>query len=141
MERSDADAAAINTRLARRLGAPLTVRVTNNARTMLSVRRVAGVRHVRLHNMFVDAPDEVIDAVARYLAHGDRAARVEAVRLIWESRSHRGRETAGQPEAPLDLRNTQSLDQLRSRHSDVGARLHKLQLSLRHGGAGDEELV
>ncbi len=73
--RDDADAGlSLEDRLARRLGAPLVVTVTDNRRTMLSIRRVEGVRHVRLHHMFAEASPEVIDAVARYLAHGDRRA-------------------------------------------------------------------
>lgn len=67
-------AAALASRLTETLGAPLVVAVTDNRRTMLSIRRVAGVRHVRLHHMFADAPAEVLEAVARYLAHGDRRA-------------------------------------------------------------------
>ncbi|MFO0605054.1 MAG: hypothetical protein U0324_17875 [Polyangiales bacterium] len=65
---------ALAAKLAARLGRPLEVRVTDNARAMLSVRHVGGVRRVRAHAMFVDAPDDVLDAAARYLAHGDRAA-------------------------------------------------------------------
>lgn len=100
MERFDTEVTAtINARLRRRLGAPLTVRVTNNARTMLSVRRVEGVRHVRLHSMFVDAPDEVIDAVARYLAHGDRAAGRHIDRYIREH-AHRIERPRRAPVAP-----------------------------------------
>ncbi len=67
-------AAALEAHLARTLGAPLSVTVTDNRRTMLSIRRVDGVRRVRLHHMFADAPADVLDAVSRYLAHGDRRA-------------------------------------------------------------------
>ncbi len=66
--------ATLEARLSRALGAPLRLTITDNRRTMLSIRRVADVRHVRLHHMFAGAPVEVLDAVAGYLAHGDRRA-------------------------------------------------------------------
>jgi len=64
----------LRARLTARLGHPLELCITDNARTMLSVRYVGGVKKVRAHAMFIDAADDVIDAAARYLAHGDRAA-------------------------------------------------------------------
>lgn len=68
------DVVALEALLSKALGAPLRLTITDNRRTMLSIRRVANVRHVRLHHMFAGAPSEVLDAVARYLAHGDRRA-------------------------------------------------------------------
>ena len=72
--RTSAAPATLAAKLAARLGRPLEVRVTDNTRAMLSVRHVDGVRRVRAHGMFLDAPDEVLDAAARYLAHGDPTA-------------------------------------------------------------------
>jgi hypothetical protein len=60
--------------LSRALGTVTHVTLTHNRRTMLSVRRVEGVRRVRLHSMFADAPTRILDAVSRYIAHGDRHA-------------------------------------------------------------------
>lgn len=84
----DNEAHPLALRLTLALGAPLTVTVTDNRRTMLSIRRVAGVRNVRLHHMFLDAPEEVVAAVARYLAHGDRRAGAQIDRYIRDNGHH-----------------------------------------------------
>jgi hypothetical protein len=59
--------------LSPRLGA-CDVVCTENRRTVLSTLRRAGRTVVRLHRVFTRAPDDVIDAVGLYLAHGDRRA-------------------------------------------------------------------
>lgn len=66
--------AALEVKLQADLGPAVKLTVTDNRRTMVSVRRRGGVRHVRLHHMFTDAPTEVVSAVALYLADGDREA-------------------------------------------------------------------
>jgi hypothetical protein len=64
-----------------RLAAQLAARVgdcrvilTQNRRTVLSSRREPAGLVVRLHRVFADAPDDVVDAVGRYLATGERRA-------------------------------------------------------------------
>jgi hypothetical protein len=57
-----------------RLG-PLTRVLITDTRTVLASQSVrAGVRTVRLHQMFLDAPDPVRQALAQYLESGDRRA-------------------------------------------------------------------
>lgn len=57
-----------------RLG-PLTRLIITDTRTVLASQSVkAGVRTVRLHQMFLDAPEPVRRALARYLEDGDRRA-------------------------------------------------------------------
>jgi hypothetical protein len=53
--------------LEKRLGRPLSLVVTENSSTMLSARAKEGVLHLRLHRMFLNAPQEVLDEIARYL--------------------------------------------------------------------------
>ncbi|NVB42756.1 hypothetical protein G6O69_33350 [Pseudenhygromyxa sp. WMMC2535] len=65
--------------LEHRLGAYLRrgrarVVITDNLRTMLSVKRGAGVLTFRLHHMFIDAPPMVLRAVANYAEAQDREA-------------------------------------------------------------------
>ena len=56
-------------------GAPrVAVRVTDNVHTMLSFKRRAGYLEVRLHHMFLAAPDPVIAALARYIRGVDPTA-------------------------------------------------------------------
>ncbi len=57
-------------------GAALEVTITNNRSVMISVNRQPRHRRygVRLHHMFVDAPDALMEHLARYILHNDRAA-------------------------------------------------------------------
>jgi hypothetical protein len=61
-------------RLRARVGGPLAVCVTDNTHTMLSFGRRAGVLQVRLHHMFLAAPQEVVGALADYVRSGDPRA-------------------------------------------------------------------
>lgn len=48
------------------------VLITDNRTVLLSQSQKEGVRTVRAHQMFLDAPEEVRRAVGHFLAHGDR---------------------------------------------------------------------
>lgn len=48
--------------------------VTDNRHRMVSHTRVRGKLRVRVHMMFLDAPDRVLDALVRYVVHGERQA-------------------------------------------------------------------
>lgn len=70
-----------------RLG-PHTRVVLTDARTVLASQSVKrGVRTVRLHQMFLDAPHEVRDALARFLEDGNRRAG-KLVDAFIEGREH-----------------------------------------------------
>jgi len=75
------------------LSAPVSVTLTDNHSTMVSVRRRGGTLRARVHYMFADAPDRVLRALARYIARADRrdsallAGYVEANH--WRIRQHR----------------------------------------------------
>src|SRR2546423_677381 len=65
--------------LARRIsvhvGVPVRLAVTDNRSTMVSYQRRSGqVLALRLHHMFLDAPEHVVEAIARYAGKGHRAA-------------------------------------------------------------------
>ncbi|HYA89091.1 MAG TPA: hypothetical protein VEI57_18795 [Nitrospirota bacterium] len=53
--------------LSEHLGISLVLVLTENSRTMLSVRRRDGVLHVRLHRMFLNADRQVLDEIVSYL--------------------------------------------------------------------------
>ncbi len=63
-------------RLAVRVGGELKVLLTvhDNKSTMISFRRQPPVLKVRLHHLFLEAPDAVVDAIADYAARGRRSA-------------------------------------------------------------------
>ena len=89
---TDLDAEAqesLRDELQARLGAHLVrgrarVVVTDNVRTMLSIKRGQGVYTFRLHHMFVDAPPLVLRAIANYAEQQDREA-AELLRAFIDS--------------------------------------------------------
>jgi hypothetical protein len=70
-------AASLAQHLARDLGMPVRLSVTDNRSTMISFRRAPSALRLRLHHMFLDAPDPVLQAVADYAGRGrSQAGRV-----------------------------------------------------------------
>lgn len=61
-------------RLSRELGLPVRLSVTDNRTTMVSFRRAPQALRLRVHHMFLDAPDPVVQAVADYAGRGHRPA-------------------------------------------------------------------
>lgn len=61
-------------RLSRDLNVPVRLSVTDNRSTMVSFRRAQSNLRLRLHHMFLDAPEKVIRAVADYAGRGERHA-------------------------------------------------------------------
>ncbi|NVJ21410.1 hypothetical protein HUW62_09285 [Myxococcus sp. AM011] len=75
-EREEAllQAASLARRLAVELGAPVHLRLTDNRATLVSFRRVAQGLRLRVHHLFLEAPDEVVRAIARYAVRSDASA-------------------------------------------------------------------
>jgi hypothetical protein len=92
--------------LAVRLDAGVRLTVHDNRSTMVSFRRDGPGVHYRIHHMFLDAPDEVVGALAAFAGTGREAAarRREAGRRIdaWVRR-HRHR-ISGPRAVPLQPR-------------------------------------
>ncbi len=63
------------------------VQLTDNKTVLLSQSERDGIRQVRVHQMFLDAPTPVRDAMATFLAHGDRASG-RVVDAFIEERGH-----------------------------------------------------
>lgn len=63
-------------RLRPHLSGDLRLTITDNRSVMISVQRDPRHHHykVRLHHLFVDAPDRVLAALGRYISHNDRQA-------------------------------------------------------------------
>jgi hypothetical protein len=62
--------------LSANLRIPVRLSVTDNRSTMVSFRRSANALQLRLHHMFLDAPEVVVRAVADYAGRGNRLAGV-----------------------------------------------------------------
>jgi hypothetical protein len=69
-----ARAEALAFRLSAELRMPVRLAVTDNRSTMVSFRRSANALQLRLHHMFLDAPEPVVRAVAEYAGRGNRLA-------------------------------------------------------------------
>ena len=65
---------ALERRLTLANGGPVILSVTDNVRQMVSHTLTSGVRQIRLHHMFLDAPAVVQEALVRYVVAGDRVA-------------------------------------------------------------------
>jgi hypothetical protein len=61
-------------RLSRDLGLPVRLSVTDNRSTMVSFRRAPSNLRLRVHHMFLDAPEPVVQAIADYAGRGRRGA-------------------------------------------------------------------
>lgn len=62
--------------------------VTDNRRRMVTHTLAGRVLKVRVHMMFLDAPERVVQALVRYVVHGDRRAS-EIIGEFIEKNSHR----------------------------------------------------
>src|SRR5437899_11989560 len=61
-------------RIAADLGARVRLVVNDNRSTMVSYQRESGELTLRLHHMFLDAPEDVVQALADYAGRGRRRA-------------------------------------------------------------------
>lgn len=73
-EQTFAKAERLAFRLSRELGLPVRLSVTDNRTTMVSFRRAPQALRLRVHHMFLDAPEPVVQAVADYAGRGKRHA-------------------------------------------------------------------
>jgi hypothetical protein len=86
------DAPSLESALARESGKPLCLVLTDNRSVLLSFKREAGRLLLRLHRMFLHAPDAVVASLARNLRKRGRAAGGE-VRRFMNANLHRVRKT------------------------------------------------
>ncbi len=84
------DAPSLEAALAHAAGKPVRLVLTDNRSVLLSFRREEGVLQLRLHQMFLHAPDAVVTALAKNLRRRGRAAGGE-VRRFMNANLHRVR--------------------------------------------------
>jgi hypothetical protein len=63
-------------------GQPVVLSITDNRHSMIHAARKDGVLRVRLHHMFLDSSQGVVDALARFLVYRDRDASNAVGRFI-----------------------------------------------------------
>lgn len=83
---------ALERRLNQAFDGVVQLSVTDNRRRMVTRTQANGVLRVRVHMMFLDAPERVVEALVGYVVDGDRDASVVVGEFI-EKNSHRIRAT------------------------------------------------
>lgn len=73
-------------RLKARVDARVSLAIHDNTHTMISFERRRGEYRVRLHHMFLAAPDSVVAALGQYLRGGDAASSAVLDRFIQQNR-------------------------------------------------------
>lgn len=105
-------------RLKARLGAQVSVAIHDNTHTMVTFqkKRTVGssVWRLRLHHMFLAAPDSVLVALARYVRDGDLDASAELDRYIDRNKAFIRKVS------PAQLRKRLRIEPV-GRHHDLGA--------------------
>jgi hypothetical protein len=89
--------AALEVSLRSAVDVPLRLTITDNRRTMISLRRGQHFVEVRLHHMFLQADGPTRDALSAYLFLSDRRAAQHIGRFIEQHRGHIRREAARRP--------------------------------------------
>ena len=79
---------ALERKLEIALSSPVQLAVTDNRQRMITQTRERGTLRVRIHMMFLDAPERVQDSLVDYVAFGDREAS-QVVGAFIEKNSHR----------------------------------------------------
>ena len=87
LDRAYARASGWSRALAKRLGQPIRLVVTDNRSTMLAARPKGGRIEVRLHHMFLTANENILDAVGDYLSDSDARAAGMIDRFVEENRA------------------------------------------------------
>ena len=100
-------------RLRTRLRAKVAVEIHDNTHTMLTFQRQRALFRLRLHHMFLAAPDDVIQALADFVRHGDAEASVRLDKFIERNKAYIRRLS------PEKMRKRLRLDPV-GRHHDLG---------------------
>lgn len=109
--------------LAQRLVVPVELEITDNTYTMISFSRRNGGYRVRLHHMFLGAPDHIVHRLAGYIRGDDGAASAALDGFIHENRALIRRVPTAQRQRRLPL-------QTRGRVHDLGELLAEVRLLL-----------
>lgn len=88
------DILLLQQRLSDLAGRQVVVMLTDNTSTMISARSAGDALELRLHRMFLDAPEEVIRALGRWL--GGKRMRRDTVQEFIDANSHRVAQTEAQ---------------------------------------------
>lgn len=103
---------AMETRLSSLLKAPLSLIITDNTHSIISVQCKKDAYKIRLHHMFLDAPESVLTSLAGYISGRLKGVRKKLRTFINENEGKIRRKTVSRN--PRETRIT-----TRGRHSDL----------------------
>ncbi|HNF97213.1 MAG TPA: hypothetical protein PK493_07950 [Pseudomonadota bacterium] len=112
----------------------VSVHLTDNCSTMLSVRREPGRYRLRLHHMFVSASAQVVAALGRYVIHPEAEASATLDAFIAEQSQHL------QPVVRRVLRNPRVIERPDGEHHDLRAIFDELNAGY-FGGSIDAKIT
>jgi hypothetical protein len=110
---------ALERRLRSRIRADLVVEIHDNTHTMVSFVRISRGWRLRLHHMFLAAPEEVVGALARYIRSGEVRSSQVLDRFI------EGNKAFIRRVSPAQLRRRLRIEPV-GRHHDLSAIFHGL---------------
>ncbi len=110
-DRSD-DVMVMETRLKSLLRAPLTLIITDNTHSIISVKSNKQAYNLRLHYMFLDAPESVLTSLAGYISGSLKGVRKRLRTFIRENEWKIRRQS--EPRSPRKIRLT-----TRGRHVEL----------------------
>ncbi len=117
-------------RIERKLGdflsCPVALTITDNVRVFLSARKTPSGFRVRLHRIFLDAPESVLRFVAEFVSEGSRPAR-DTLRSFVE-----GRRSEMQRNVQASQRGQRRRLITRGGHHDLGELLERLNAQSFH---------
>lgn len=106
-------------RLRTRLKGAVAVEVHDNTHTMLTFQRQRALWRVRVHHMFLVAADDIIQALADYMRHGDAEASATLDRFIERNKAYIRRVSPAQMRKRLRLEPA-------GQHHDLGRIFERL---------------
>jgi hypothetical protein len=106
-------------RLRTRLRAKVAIEIHDNTHTMLTFQRQRALYRLRLHHMFLAAPDDVLQALADFVRRGDAEASARLDRFIERNKAYIRRVS------PAQMRKRLRLDPV-GRHHDLSRIFERL---------------
>jgi hypothetical protein len=106
-------------RLRTRLRAKVAIEIHDNTHTMLTFQRQRALWRLRLHHMFLAAPDDVLQALAEFVREGDAEASLRLDRFIERNKAYIRRVS------PAQMRKRLRLEPV-GRHHDLGRIFERL---------------
>lgn len=120
------DVSAIETRLRSLLKASLCVIITDNTHSIISVKGTRNAYTLRLHHMFLDAPEEILASLAGYISGRAKGVRKRLQAFIQENEGKIKRQV--EPRRPRKVKIT-----TRGKHTDLEDSFHRLNRDFFNG--------